>query len=319
MTVYNPKQRKMLLKEIYSKSVFTVKYYEDQFPTEKWEYDRKLDCHYRYIEYSDRGVERRMYPIQDGSLATQTKHIREKALCDIKYTEIDIVNCFPNIMVKICKEDNIQCPNWEYYCENRDSILKVVCEAYDKWYEIPLSADTSYRYSKQLFFKVLYGTNPFKKDCVYDNLPRDFRGLKYHLPIQTKFLLDQLQKESIKIFELLWEIPEYNFIRKYAEEYDYRTPTEDSYTSVEYNNLVTYFMYLLFAREERCYINFMMSDVKRHGGEIFCYLFDGFLVRGDISEKVLNECNEYTGMQHETLEEYFEYQLEIKVKITVHN
>ena len=45
-------------------------------------------------------------------------------LCDGLMTDVDIVNCFPNILSHICEKHNIPCPNLNYYCENRNKLIK---------------------------------------------------------------------------------------------------------------------------------------------------------------------------------------------------
>lgn len=39
-------------------------------------------------------------------------------------TDIDMVNCHPTILLYICKQENIICPNLEYYVNNRSAMIK---------------------------------------------------------------------------------------------------------------------------------------------------------------------------------------------------
>ena len=44
-------------------------------------------------------------------------------LCDGIISDLDIVNCHPNILSWICKQNDILCPNLDHYIQNRDKIL----------------------------------------------------------------------------------------------------------------------------------------------------------------------------------------------------
>ena len=44
-------------------------------------------------------------------------------LCNGLMTDIDVVNCFPNILMNICEKNEIPCPNLKYYCENRQKLI----------------------------------------------------------------------------------------------------------------------------------------------------------------------------------------------------
>lgn len=47
------------------------------------------------------------------------------------YFDIDMVNCHPTILLKICKDNNWACPNLERYVTERDTIIAELGEKYD--------------------------------------------------------------------------------------------------------------------------------------------------------------------------------------------
>ncbi len=38
-------------------------------------------------------------------------------------TDVDIINCFPNILAHICEDNKIPFPNLQYYCDNRSKLI----------------------------------------------------------------------------------------------------------------------------------------------------------------------------------------------------
>ncbi len=62
------------------------------------------------------------------------------------YIDIDIENCHPNILLQICKKNNIDCDNLNEYVVNRNNILKKVMTEYN------VSRDEA----KKLFIQILY-------------------------------------------------------------------------------------------------------------------------------------------------------------------
>jgi len=44
-------------------------------------------------------------------------------LCDGIMTDIDVVNCFPSILVNICDKHDIPCPNLQHYIQHRKKLI----------------------------------------------------------------------------------------------------------------------------------------------------------------------------------------------------
>ena len=74
-------------------------------------------------------------------------------LCDGIISDLDIVNCHPNILSWICKQNDIHCPYLDHYIENRNKILN--------------SLENEHNYdredAKKLFLKATNSSYPHKK------------------------------------------------------------------------------------------------------------------------------------------------------------
>lgn len=79
------------------------------------------------------------------------------------YHDIDMVNCHPNILYQYCKLNDIKCDNIEYYVNNRDEIIKRLCEKYS------LERDDI----KQMFLSVMNGG---KRDGIVDEFFSNFKN-----------------------------------------------------------------------------------------------------------------------------------------------
>jgi phage/plasmid-associated DNA primase len=54
----------------------------------------------------------------------------KQTLLHQKYSDIDISNCHPNILLKLCNKHNVRCEALKYYCENRDLCLTEIMDLY---------------------------------------------------------------------------------------------------------------------------------------------------------------------------------------------
>ena len=104
-------------------------------------------------------------------------------LCDGIISDLDIVNCHPNILSWICKQNDIPCPNLDYYIRNRDKILYVLQNEHNYDRED----------AKKLFLKATNCSYP-KKEHICD-------------------LLDAYDAEMKKIQKKLMDIQMYQFIK----------------------------------------------------------------------------------------------------------
>jgi hypothetical protein len=87
----------------------------------------------------------RCNPVKALGLFCIRREIRH-TLAKTKYTDIDIENCHPAILLQICKKYDIDCDNLEDYVVNRAKYLKEVMETYE------VNRDSA----KKLFIQLLY-------------------------------------------------------------------------------------------------------------------------------------------------------------------
>jgi len=109
--------------------------------TLKTDKDRKFEVEYKKVKsflagQLDETGKTRVYSFADGKsfgrlfdssgLQGMQKDIRG-AVCDGVVSDLDIVNCHPMILSWICYNNDISCPNLEYYIKHRDKILTDIC------------------------------------------------------------------------------------------------------------------------------------------------------------------------------------------------
>ena len=87
----------------------------------------------------------RCNPVKALGLFCIRREIRH-TLAKTKYTDIDIENCHPAILLQICQKNNIECDNLQDYVENRSKYLQEVQETYG------VNRDSA----KKLFIQLLY-------------------------------------------------------------------------------------------------------------------------------------------------------------------
>ena len=86
------------------------------------------------------------------SLQLMNKKIRGVLSKDV-YTDYDMVNCQPSILLDICKKNNYTCEYLEDYCNNRETILRNIQNYFD----------TTRSEAKDLVLKMLFSDRPIKK------------------------------------------------------------------------------------------------------------------------------------------------------------
>ena len=73
-------------------------------------------------------------------------------LCQDITTDIDLDNCHPNLLMKVCESQNIECPNLKQYCNERRQLLQRIMSddniSYDKAKEKVLVATNSNKHVK---------------------------------------------------------------------------------------------------------------------------------------------------------------------------
>ena len=98
---------------------------------------------------------------QSVSLQNLPKEFR--GVIGTNYYDIDIINCHPNILYQYCKLNDIKCDNIEYYVNNRNEIIKRLCEKYN------LERDDI----KQMFLSVMNGG---KREGIVDEFFSSFKN-----------------------------------------------------------------------------------------------------------------------------------------------
>lgn len=109
----------------------------------------------KYIKSLDFG---RILPKRSLGLHNIRREIRH-TLAKKKYIDVDIVCCHHQILLQICKENNIICPNLQNYVNNREQMLKMVIDDYK----------VDREKAKNLFIRLLY-FGSFKKWASDNNL-----------------------------------------------------------------------------------------------------------------------------------------------------
>ena len=283
---------------------------------------------FKYMEYkSCRPFEGRMYADED-SLQRMGRVKRNLCLERMDYIEIDIVNCFPTILVEICKKYDIQCPNWIKYNENRDEILQGIINIFSdispilnkNIMETTINPENYRLFAKRIFFNAMYGNT--LEECRYaclqfllgvDEKPNEpiKRGLSVFIENlsddQVTFYND-LYNESIEIMNKLWNIPEYQCCKGFFVNDD-----EHLYNSVQLKTEKSYFLYAVFTIYERKYLEDIIKNFKIED-EIICLLFDGLIIKTTKEEfEKKNECQNIFKYAEELYKDKSE-----KVKINIH-
>tara|TARA_R110000803_G_scaffold20214_2_gene52331 strand:+ start:2501 stop:4654 length:2154 start_codon:yes stop_codon:yes gene_type:complete len=95
----------------------------------------------------------RLYPSHNNpSLQDMPRNVR-KALCYDKYTDLDVVNCHPVILMQVFKEHDIGCDSLGKYVINRESCLQETGKSREE--------------AKMSFIRLMYGGKPHKDDNAF--------------------------------------------------------------------------------------------------------------------------------------------------------
>lgn len=88
--------------------------------------DGTITVNYTYAN----DVPGRLFAQNGLSLQSMCKVIRNTIACN-QYTDVDFVNCHPNILLQFCQKHNIPAPKLEEYCKNRDQVLNSISHVVD--------------------------------------------------------------------------------------------------------------------------------------------------------------------------------------------
>lgn len=207
------------------------------------------------------------------SLQCINKKLRHTLASDI-YTDIDIVNCHPVILLKYCNDNNIRCENLKYFVENRDSYLKQLSDRFH------ITRDDA----KKTFLSIINGAR---------------RSEKYPLDIIINF------EEEIQqiIYYFVKQDCNKIFIKRSYNTKKTRSKTENLY------NIGGSAINLFFCHEENAILKVICDSLTSRGFQIGSLCFDGCLVykSNDLTDDLFNTISK-------EVQDKLGYRIEIKVK-----
>ena len=194
--------------------------------------------------------------------------------------DIDIVNCHPSILLKICEEEKIKTQYLKMYIKDRSIFIddlvidETDVETYNNRH---LSTTTKMKIGKEFFTSRLYGAGINKTKDIYELtqpiLKKD--GLARELDREISRVIDKIL-ESPKYTEIVNNVAQYNKVNK-------KKPNPKGSTM----------SFILGERESQIIysaIDFLISK----GFNITAYIYDGFHVQKDHSKDInlaLSELN----------------------------
>jgi len=147
-----------------------------------------VDVLYDYpVKYKQNGYAR-VYAEKGLGLQQFSRDIRN-LLAKPFYFDIDVVNCHPTILLKLCKENNWACPNLERYVGERDTILNELCEKYDS------SKDDM----KTVINTIMYlGGLPYDSKVAEDRFINDYRTEMFAIAENIKLKYPSIYAKTSK-------------------------------------------------------------------------------------------------------------------------
>ena len=213
----------------------------------------------------DRG---RLFAEKSSGLQAFRKDIRH-ALAKENYYDIDVVNCAPTMISQYCKEKKIKCPNLQKYVDNREKILKDICD----FHEVTRES------AKNLIIRILYGSN-YKIEIKDDNTDEVTKTI---VPEKKMPFVIKLKKELRRIAAEVCEIEK--DIYKIVQKDDDRGNKEFSALSIVSHQI-----------EHKCLMA-MYEFFKKMKCDVGSLCFDGLMVHKSKSikniAKTLVSCSDY--------------------------
>jgi len=163
-------------------------------------------------------------------------------LCDGVISDLDIVNCHPNILSWICKQNDISCPNLDYYIQNRDKTLNSLHNEHNFDRED----------AKKLFLKATNSSYP-NKVHIYD-------------------FLDAYDAEMKKIQKTLMNIPEYQFIKPKVKKGDNEEGSFINLCLCYHENKILMKAYTFLTSKEVEICTFSFDGLMHYGAEDYALL-----------------------------------------------
>jgi hypothetical protein len=172
-----------------------------------------------YIPY-EKKINGRINPHHGISLGTMKREIRH-TLVHKKYTDVDIVNCHPVILLCICLVYGIPCKHLEKYVMNRDAYLNRVMKTYGVERHV----------AKNLFIRLMYlgGFNAWSMDNGIDKtiLPElsdyqvELKNIARHITDNNPDIVDFVRKNKTENGEINYYL-ESSVLATYLQEWECR-------------------------------------------------------------------------------------------------
>ena len=210
---------------------------------EDWETDMKRDPEQTHLtkwsRYIKNNIAKTKYSTQKhkwGRVNAWGHNSLGDIRCEVRgaicgdYTDIDVKNCHPNILVQICRALSIGCKALSNYVNNRTTCLAEVQALYGDGVE----KKQAYKDSKTLFIKIMYGHKPCKDNKMKDSklpIPLCVTELAKEIPSiskQLQALNPKMAEDLRKSFKLRkkkkkWDNWDGSFLSYYCQEWERRT------------------------------------------------------------------------------------------------
>lgn len=207
----------------------------------------------------------RLYAKNGLSLQFFKKDIRS-VLAQGLLHDLDMVNAHPSILLQLCDEMKIDCPNLRHYVEQRKDCLDDVIKAFS----------VSYASAKQLFLCLLYGGTITK---WLENVGQG--------KVATPKFLSEFEEELEQIQDFLWN----KFGRLQKFEQFLRTKKEQN------KRLKSSFLSIILQILENRALIEMSKCISDAGYSVAVYIFDGLMVKrrnttDTFPESLLRKCEQ---------------------------
>lgn len=222
--------------EIYSQKIARKNYKneKEQIVDYLHLYDNVLGgCVVKYKK-SGRSKWGRVFPQNSLGFTTFRRQLRNTLIKDLYY-DIDIKNSQPEIVRNICYANNIDCPEVEYFCLNRNEILEELMTLYnvEKWV------------IKQLFISLFFN-GTFLGWKMRHNIPYEASATTFikNLTTEIETIANKFKEANPQLFEAIKKVSEEtkktlspdskskkdneigSFFALYLQEYEYRIVSE---------------------------------------------------------------------------------------------
>lgn len=159
-----------------SKKILVIHEKRDKYSGKLNEWDEKIQLN-NILKKQNKGTLKvrynsgkkfgRVYAKKGITLATLSKRFRG-FVTNEKYYDIDMINCQPVILLKLCKDNGIKCTELSNYVRDRESIFKSLKEEYNMERDV----------SKRCFLRIIFGGKPstIVKENNLDELPKVFKN-----------------------------------------------------------------------------------------------------------------------------------------------